>query len=398
MSHEPSEPSESASTRTALRPDVLPLLLGYWAFGQFWGVWVILVSYFQASHRLSDSSMGLLYTVLSATAVLVMVFLAPRLQGLQLSTSVPISLASLAVGATVIALQPRSALIVGFILVGLGNGLIDVYSNVAAQRAEIRDRKPVLQWMHAGYALGGVTGAAVAGLTRTAGLDFQVGMIYSAVALAITAIVAARMLPRERVGASADTSFSISALFRHPGLWVPALVVLSAFLVEGSMDTWSGRYLIGELGASPAVASTVFIAFSSALFLGRMFAGRVLFGLGPRTTILAAGVGAGVGGAIAALTSSPVVVGFAYLLMGFTIAAAAPAGFSLIDVPDDDATNAVAAVSTVGYTGFIWSPPILGWVADSFSLRASVSVIVIATMGIIAGGMLAPRRMVVRDP
>ncbi|HEY6547693.1 MAG TPA: hypothetical protein VI589_07295, partial [Vicinamibacteria bacterium] len=199
----------------------MPLLLGYWAFGQFWGVWVIMVSYFQAYHRLSDSSMGLLYTVLSTTAVLVMAFLAPRLQGLRLSTSVPVALASLAIGSTVIALQPRSALVAGFILVGLGNGLIDVYTNVAAQRAEIRNRKPVLQWMHACYALGGITGAAVAGLTRTAGLDFKVGMLYSAVALVVTAIVAARMLPRERVGASADTSFSISALFRNPALWIP---------------------------------------------------------------------------------------------------------------------------------------------------------------------------------
>ena len=45
----------------------------------------------------------------------------------------------------------------------------------------------------------------------------------------------------------------------------------------------------------------------------------------------------------------------------------------------------------MGYTGFIWSPPLLGWVAQSFSLRAAMSVIVIATLGIIAGGMLAPR-------
>jgi len=32
-----------------------------------------------------------------------------------------------------------------------------------------------------------------------------------------------------------------------------------------------------------------------------------------------------------------------------------------------------------------------GWIAQSFSLRAAMSVIVIATFGIIAGGMLAPR-------
>ena len=63
------------------------------------------------------------------------------------------------------AVQPSSAIFVGFILVGMGNGLIDVYLNVAAQRVEIRSGKPVLQWMHACYALGGITGAAVAGLT-----------------------------------------------------------------------------------------------------------------------------------------------------------------------------------------------------------------------------------------
>ncbi len=376
--------------------DILPLLLGYWGFGQFWGVWVILVSDFQAFHDITDSRMGVLYTLLSVTAVAVMAFLAPRFQRLDMSTSVPVSLMSLAVGSLVIALQPSSAVVVGVVLVGLGNGLIDVYANVAAQRTEIRSGKPVLQWMHACYALGGVTGAAVAGITRTEGLDYRVGLLYAGVALAFTSIVAAKVLPREGPAGMVETSFSISSLFRNPSLWVPALVVLSAFLVEGSMDTWSGRYLRVELGASAGVAAMVFIAFSTALLFGRLFAGRVLFGLGPRVTILIAGIGAAIGGTIAALTDSTVVVGFAYLLMGFTIAAAAPAGFSLINVPEDEAANAVAAVSTVGYTGFIWSPPILGWVADTVSLRASVGVIVLATFGIVAGGMLAPKVVVRR--
>jgi hypothetical protein len=49
-------------------------------------------------------------------------------------------------------------------------------------------------------------------------------------------------------------------------------------------------------------------------------------------------------------------------------------------------------VTTVGYTGFIWSPPLLGWVADTFSLRGTMTVIVIGTLGIIGAGLLAPRR------
>jgi cyanate permease len=388
------DPSAGGAAAPTSRGDIVPLLIGYWAFGQFWGVWVILVSDFQVFHSISDSQMGLLYMLLSVVAVLVMAFMAPQLQRLRLSTSVPLSLASLAIGAVVVALPSTALVVLGFALVGMGNGLIDVYLNVAAQRAEVRSGKPVLQWMHACYAAGGITGAAVAGLSLTVGLDYRAGFVFAGLALMVGAFTAANVMPNEQVGGRVETSFSISALFKNPTLWVPALVILSAFLVEGSMDTWSGRYLRSELGASAGVASMVFIAFSTALLLGRLFAGRVLFGLGPRTTILAAGIGAAIGGTIAAATSSPGVVALAYLLMGFTIAAAAPAGYSLIRVPDDEAANAVAAVSTVGYTGFIWSPPILGWVADTFSLRASVSVIVIATLGIVAGGLMAPRIVV----
>lgn len=376
------------------RRDIAPLLVGYWAFGQFWGVWVILVTDLQTFHAITDSRMGILYTLLSVVAVLVMAFLAPRLQGLSLSTSVPLALASLALASFVIAFQPTSMVVIGMALVGLGNGLIDVYLNVAAQRSEVKSGKPVLQWMHACYALGGITGAAFAGISRTAGLDYRVGLSFAGLALAVSAIAASHVLPREEVGDNVETAFAITALFRNPALWVSALVVLSAFLVEGSIDTWSGRYLRVELGASAGVAAWVFIAFSTALLFGRLFAGRVLFGLGPRATILVSGIGAAIGGTIAAITSSPGVVAMAYLLMGFTIAAAAPAGFGIIRVPHEESANAVAAVSTVGYTGFIWSPPILGWVADTFSLRASVSVLVLATMGIIVGGMLAPRTIV----
>jgi MFS family permease len=47
---------------------------------------------------------------------------------------------------------------------------------------------------------------------------------------------------------------------------------------------------------------------------------------------------------------------------------------------------------TVGYTGFVWSPPLLGWIADTFDRRAAMGVIGLATLGIIATGLLARDR------
>jgi len=117
----------TARETTARGPEVssrqiFPLLAGYWAFGQYWGVWVILVFDFNRLHDLTFGQNGLLLTVLSASAVLVMALLAPRLQGLSLNMSVPISLISLAVGSIAMVALPSSAIWLAFVLVGLGNG------------------------------------------------------------------------------------------------------------------------------------------------------------------------------------------------------------------------------------------------------------------------------------
>src|SRR5438093_439800 len=139
------------------------------------------------------------------------------------------------------------------------------------------------------------------------------------------------------------------------------------------MDTWSGLYLQDELAASASKAAVAFAAFSASLCIGRLFAGRVLFGFGRRITIVLSGVGAAVGGAVAAATDSPAVVAVAFLVMGFAISASAPAAFGLVDeaAPGDQA-NGVAAVTTIGYSGFVWSPPIFGWIAQAFDLRAAM--------------------------
>jgi MFS family permease len=375
-----------------VRSRTLPLLAGYWSFGQFWGVWVILVLEYQRQHALTESRLGLMYSLLSLAAIGTMLAGAPRLQRLSLRTSVPASLACLAVGSIGLAVQPTSLVLVTFVVVGVGNGLIDVYLNVAAQREESRSRRPVLQWLHASYALGGVTGAAAAGALRTVGLDHRLGLAASGVALLATAGWNARRAVDEPAAEGAGALLSVSALRRNPMLWIPALTVLFCFLVEGSMDIWSGLYLREELGASAGAAGAAFAAFAGALFVGRLFAAKVLFGLGARRTIIISGIGAGIGGTIAVLSDTTVVAAAAFLLMGFAMSAAGPAGFSLVEGTSGDPSAAIAAVATVGYTGFIWSPPLLGWIAGTVDLRAAMGVIVLATLGITVMGFFAPRK------
>ncbi len=368
------------------------LLTGYWTFGQYWGIWVILVVQVQAFHHLSFGTMGMLLALLSLVAILVMAFVTPRLTRFPLGALCAAGLLALGTGSLGMALLPSRALWVAFAIAGVGNGLVDVFLNVEGQRIESITQRPVLQWLHATYAIGGITGAIVGGLVAATHTNFRVGLLFGAFALYLAAFWNACAGTSARGATEEDSGFSLTAFRRHNDLWLPALVVLSAFLVEGSMDTWSGLYLYDQLGATEFQAALAFVAFSGAIFLGRMFAGRVLFGLGRRTTIMASGAGGMLGGAIAALASDPTQVAFGFLLMGFSIAAAAPAGFGLVEeVAPDDQTHAIAAVTTVGYSGFVWSPPIFAWLAQAFDLRAAMAVIVSATIGILIAGALAPR-------
>jgi MFS family permease len=381
----------------ALLREIGPLLAGYWAFGQYWGVWVIIVFEFLRDHGISEGRIGFDYTILSVVSVFAMVFLTPRLQSLPAATTVPLSLITLALGALIQMLHPGWLVIAGFAVVGIGNGLIDVFLNVVAQRVEVRTRRPVLQWLHACYALGGVSGGLIAGALLTAKLDYRLALGWAAIAAIATGIANARTASKEPTADRPESGLSTSAFRRAPALLVPAFVVLFAFLVEGSMDTWSGLYLRRQLEASAMVAALAFAAFAFAVFLGRMFASRTLFGLGYRRTILVAGIGAAVGGLVAATTDSPVVAGLAFLVLGFSISSAAPAAFGLVEGSGADPASAIAAVTTVGYSGFIWSPPILGWVAEAFSLRATMLVQVVATLGVVAGGVIAKNPPVSRE-
>jgi MFS family permease len=381
-----------AATPEAERRRIPALLTGYWAFGQYWGLWVILVVRVQAVHDLSFGQMGLLLALLSLVAIVVMAFIAPRLARYPLGALCGLGLVTLGAGAVGMALLPTVGLWIAFAVAGAGNGLIDVFLNIEGQRVEAITRKPVLQWLHAMYAVGGITGAAVAGLVLATHTSFRIGMLFGALCLVLAAAWNASRGTRERGATEVESSFSLSAFTRHRELWLPAVVVLSAFLVEGSMDTWSGLYLTSELGATAWQTAMAFVAFSFAVFLGRMFAGRVLFGLGRRTTIIASGLGAAAGGAIAAGADNPATVAVGFLLMGFSIAAAAPAGFGLVEqIAPDDQANAIAAVTTVGYSGFVWSPPIFAWLAQAFDLRGAMSAIVVATVGILVTGFLVPR-------
>jgi MFS family permease len=375
------------------RPWTSPLMGVYTVFGLFWGVFGVLFADLVRARELTFSSMGNHLAVLSAVAVVMMLFVAQHLEPVKRRRSVGGSIIVSGIGVALLATIPDRVFMVAFVVTGVGTGLVDVFVNAAGHEAEQRSGKPVLQRVHAGYSLGAGIGALATGFAIERGVPFTTVLLVTAALQVLAGVDAWLRTDELRVRVRRRrTSVSLSALITAPILFVPALVLVAAYFVEGSIGVWGVIYLREALGATPQVGSYGLAAFSIAMALGRLFAARVLFRFGVTTTLVVSGVGAMAAGASALLIPSPLAASGSFLIVGFCIAASSPAAIGMAGKSGIDIGIAIAAISTIGYTGFVVGPPALGALADVAGVRASMAATMAATAGIVLAGAFAPRR------
>ena len=379
------------SKPTSERDGAGSLAASYAAFGFFWGCWVVVFADFLRAHELSPGDGSVRLAALSATAIAAMTLAAPRLEASPRGAVIAWALVVHALGALLIAWAPTAWLVFAFAVAGVGTGLVDVFVNAAGQEIEARAAVSVLQPVHAAHGVSGAVGADASGVALTLDASFVDVLEAAAIVQGAAALwsVRARALqvrasPDRRSGAVV----SLAAFARWPYLVYPAVIVTAAFFIEGSMDVWSVIYLRRTLGASELAGSWGFAAFALSIAAGRMFAARILFGMGYRRTIFLSGLGSGIAGLLAVSTSRPTVASIAFLLLGFCVASAAPAALGLAGAAGPAGGVAVAAITTVGYTGFVVGPPLLGWLADRAGLRATMGALMATTVVILVAGLV----------
>lgn len=364
------------------------------ASGVFWGTFGVAFTDLITHRQLTYAGAGNLLAALSIVSILMMVFVAQRLEPVARRWSVGGGALITSLGILLLVVTPDGLLLLAFLVVGVGQGLEDVFVNAAGQEAEVRSGTPVLQRIHGAYSVGAGLGALWTGAGLHIGLPYQVLLL---VAVGVHAAGATHALTRitelrEHVRRERAGRMTLSVFVTAPVLLVPALVLGAAYFVEGSMDVWSVLFLREELEASPVVGAWGLAAFSFAMALGRLFAARVLFRFGSAATLVVSGMGAMAAGAVALFVAEPIWAATAFLGVGFCVAAAGPAAIGMAGRAGVDIGVAIAAISTIGYVGFVLGPPALGWLADAAGVRATMGVIVVATVGITLAGFLAPRR------
>jgi fucose permease len=148
-----------------------------------------------------------------------------------------------------------------------------------------------------------------------------------------------------------------------------ALLTGIAFLVEGAMLDWSAL-LITDAGLVPtAQGGLPYIVFSIAMLTGRFMGDGLSNRLGDRKVLLWGGSIAVLGMFIAVHASSTLAALSGFLLIGAGASNTAPILFRLAGAQTEMPTGlAVAAISTVGYSGVLLGPALIGFVAQQIGL------------------------------
>ncbi len=179
------------------------------------------------------------------------------------------------------------------------------------------------------------------------------------------------------------------ALPRGPVLLIGGLCFV-VFLAEGAMLDWSAVVLTSLRGVDPSRAGLGYAAFGAAMAAGRLSGDRVVRTLGGRLILAVGGVCAASGLTVAALAPSWVAALLGFGMVGLGCSNVVPVLYSALGRQRAMPANlAVAAVTTLGFSGILTGPALIGFVAHATSLPVALLCVAALLLGVSANSRAA---------
>jgi predicted MFS family arabinose efflux permease len=323
-------------------------------------------------------------------------------------------------------------------LVGLGLALFvwgtfygswDVAMNVHGSAVEQRAGREWMPRYHACWSVGGIVGATLGALA--AALDTPLILHFAAIAVACVSLVGfalrnfiedrerrgapqrAAPVPGPPVGERSPTGMEVPSAVHNPHahsphahsphdhsphdhsrprvltgrLLVVGVVTLCATTLEGAAADWLALFLTDERGATASLAAFGYAVFAVAMAAGRFSGTAVAERLGRDGAVRAGGLVSFAGVLLTVVGPGLVSAYLGAALWALGVCLVFPAAVSAGGEAPYRPADAIAAVTTIGYGGFLLGPPLIGLLADQVGLGRALLVLLVLAGGI---AVLAP--------
>jgi predicted MFS family arabinose efflux permease len=341
--------------------------LTFLASGLAMAAWAPLVPFAKARLGLSEAELGLLLLCLGGGSLVAMPFTGVLTARYGCRLVVLLSGALICLALPGLAWAPTSLLLGAMLLVvGAAMGTMDVAMNVQAVIVERDSGGALMSGFHGLFSLGGFLGAGLMALMLWLGMTPTASTVAIAVLVALALLVAGPYLLRHPDVGDRDAPLFVVP---HGAVIFIGVLCFMCFLAEGAILDWSAVLLTAEQGLDASRGGLGYAAFAIAMTLGRLTGDRVVGKLGGKRVLLLGGLCGAAGFFLSVLAPSVPLALLGFVLIGLGASNVVPILFTAAgNQRAMPASLAIAAVTTLGYTGILAGPAMIGFVAHASSL------------------------------
>lgn len=281
-------------------------------------------------------------------------------------------------------------LVMSLFLFGVLGNLLNIAMNTQAVGVESLYGRSVMASFHGLWSLAGFSGALIGTFFVSQGFSpFVHFTIVAALAVFLLLLFFKKTLPKD-IGNDQPQK-----LFVKPDkkILLLGLIAFCSLLCEGAMSDWSGVYFKKIVEAPASMITLGYVAFTGMMALGRFLGDWLVTKLGVKNMLRISGTMITSGLLLSVFFPNLVMATLGFLLVGFGVSSVVPIVYGLAGKSKTMSPGtALAAVSTIGFLGFLIGPPLIGFIAQAVSLRWSFTLIGILGFGtaILAGKLKLP--------
>jgi MFS family permease len=260
-------------------------------------------------------------------------------------------------------------------LVGVAAALTDVSMNAAAAEVEKQFDCQIMSATHGFFSLGGMIGAATAGLFLWLEVDSVMHLLFWSLLSGSLILLTSGKLLNAAVRAPNTKVFQLPPR----SMWGLAVIGLCIMISEGGITDWSTIYLRDELLSSAETAGFGFAGFSAFMALGRFLGDDLIkkYGSGRLLIIGCLMAVLGLGGS---MMGHPVLAIAGFSLAGLGYSVIVPILFSrAARVTGVPSATGIASVASAGYLGLLAGPVVIGFIGEWKGLGAGFLFLLLLT-------------------
>lgn len=275
---------------------------------------------------------------------------------------------------------------------GLMGNMVNIAINTQAVTLEKLYNKNIMASFHGMWSLAGFFGAIIGAYM----IGQDILLKYHYLIIMVSAILAAILCFRFLLKAD-EPRESGTPIFILPdkSLMLLGIIAFSSMMCEGSMFDWSGVYYKKVVNAPAEMLGLAYTFFMISMAGTRFVADYFTEKFGVKAIIIFSGLFS-LGGLLILIIFPGLYTSLvAFFIVGIGVSSVVPLVFSVAGKSTTMSPSiALAAVSTMGFFGFLLGPPLIGYLAAWFNLRISFTFIAFMALlvSILATQIKSPKK------